>query len=71
MDKPITILRQEFISSIVELINASGLPAFVIADVLGGLLSTVRQQEKMQLEEDRRSYEASRETAAPDNKSPP
>ena len=56
MDKPITVARQEFIESTVISINQSGLPAFVLAEVLQGLVNTLRQQEQQQLERDMEAY---------------
>jgi hypothetical protein len=57
-NKPITIIREEFIQALVELCNNSGLPFFVIEDVLKGMLQEVHSANLKQLEEDKKRYEA-------------
>jgi hypothetical protein len=57
-NKPITILRDEFIQNVVNLCNESGLPFFVIEDVLSGLLKETHAASIKQLEEDKKLYEA-------------
>lgn len=57
--KPVTILRQEFIENFAKLINESGLPAFIIGDVLSGILSEVRALAERQYNNDRENYEKS------------
>lgn len=54
--KPITVARQEFLDSQVALINNSGLPAFIVADILGQLLASVKQQIQPQYESDAKAY---------------
>lgn len=61
MEKPITIARQEFIEELVSLVNTSGLPAFVISEVLTTMLQATREQEKIQLEEDRKKMEVKKD----------
>ena len=56
-EKPLTMKRQEFTEQAVELINLSGLPAFVVIGVLEALLPTLRQLEQQQLMQDRKLYE--------------
>lgn len=57
MQKPITITRKEFIENIVETINDSGLPFFIIEPILKDLLDSVRQGAEAQLEKDRAAYQ--------------
>lgn len=45
MQKPTTVARREFSEAVVEVVNGSGLPFFVIRQLLEGLLSAVRQGE--------------------------
>ena len=61
MERPITIARQEFIEELVSLVNSSGLPAFVISEVLTTTLQATRTQERIQLEEDRKKMEAKKD----------
>ena len=55
--KPITVAREEFINNIVELCNNSGLPFFVIEDVLKNLIQETHIAAKQQLEEDKKRYQ--------------
>lgn len=43
MDKPITVARVEFIDKLVELVNNSGLPSFVIMPVLDDALREMKR----------------------------
>lgn len=55
--KPITLLRNEFIAKIVELCNNSGLPFFVVEDVLKNLIQEVRAAAQQQLKDDAERYQ--------------
>lgn len=55
--KPISILRDEFINGLANLINESGLPAFIITPVLKDVLIEVQNAERVQLEQDKAFYE--------------
>ena len=57
MIKPSTILRQEFIDAEVKLINESGLPAFVLIDILERTVAELRQLEVQQYEADKAAWE--------------
>ena len=57
-NKPITVLRDEFINKAVELCNDSGLPFFVIEDVLKNLLQEIHSASLKQLEDDKKRYES-------------
>ena len=56
MNKPITLVRDEFIKNIVELCNNSGLPFFVVEDVLKSLIQEIHIAAKQQLLEDTKAY---------------
>lgn len=51
--KPITLLREDFIENIQNLCNSSGLPFFVISDVLKWLIPQVDEVSKRETERDR------------------
>ena len=55
--KPLTVLRDDFISSVVNLCNNSGLPYFVVESVLRDILNEVRVAGQNQLDSDRRKHE--------------
>lgn len=57
MEKPITLIRAEFIKNITQTINTSQLPAFVIEPILSSLLEEVRTVAKRQYEIDKTKYE--------------
>ena len=57
--KPLTIARQEFLENLANVINESELPAFIIGDVLSGVLSEVRALAERQYNNDRENYEKS------------
>ena len=57
MNKPITLVRDEFIKNIVELCNDSGLPFFVIEDILKNLIQEIHAASMQQLESDKKQYE--------------
>ena len=57
-NKPITLVRDEFINKLVELCNNSGLPFFVVEDVLKNLLQETHTASLQQLEEDKKRYNA-------------
>ena len=57
-NKPITLVRDEFINNVVELCNNSGLPFFVIEDVLKNLMQEIHNASLQQVEEDRQRYKA-------------
>mgnify|MGYP007056168032 CR=1 FL=1 len=55
--KPITIIREEFTNALAAMINESGLPAFVISEILSNTLNAVREAEMRQLASDKKYYE--------------
>lgn len=56
-EKPLELVRLEFLESVVKLINESGLPAFVMLDVLKDLTSQLSTLAAQQLEEAKRQYQ--------------
>ena len=57
MNKPITVVREEMKAKIADIINTSGLPAFVIEPILNDFLIEVRNVAKHQYEYDKQQYE--------------
>lgn len=58
MDKPITVARQEFTQALVNLVNSSGLPAFVMRQSLAQMDNALSQLEQAQLEQDKAEWES-------------
>ena len=58
MNKPITVARQEFTQSLVNLVNNSQLPAFVIRSALAQMDTALAQLEQAQLEQDKAEWES-------------
>lgn len=56
MDKPITVARQELMESIVELVNNSNLPAFVIIDIFESITPALRSQAERQYQTDLKKW---------------
>lgn len=56
--KPITLIRQEFVDTLVDEINNCQLPMFVIEPILQDLLDQVRAAAQKQYEADKAQYEA-------------
>lgn len=57
MNKPATLLQREFKDKIVNAINESNLPAFVLVPVLEQALIEVKNIEEKQYEADKAAYE--------------
>lgn len=55
--KPITIAKQEFAEKLINEINVSQLPMFVIEFILQDLLTAVQSAAKKEYEVDRAQYE--------------
>lgn len=56
-EKPITLMREDFINDIVDLCNNSGLPFFMIEDIMKNLVREIHAAAQQQLEEDRKKYQ--------------
>ena len=61
MERPLSVAREEFVDSLVTLINDSGLPMFVVLDVLKGAETEVKAAAQAQYEQDKKAYEESKE----------
>lgn len=61
MNKPLTIIYEEFKQELANLINTSGLPAFIIDPVLQEFLLETRNAAKRQYLADKEKYDASLE----------
>lgn len=61
MNKPLTVARQEFTENIVEAINNSELPFFVVSDILKNALVEVDKMAQAQYQRDKDSWEKSQE----------
>lgn len=59
MNKPITVARQEFTEGLVNLVNNSNLPAFVVREALATVYERLAEIEKAQLEADRAAWDES------------
>lgn len=57
MNKPATLLQREFKDKIVNAINESNLPAFVLVPILEQALAEVKNIEEKQYEADKAAYE--------------
>lgn len=57
MQKPSTVLRQEFIDKLAELLNTSELPAFVLADILKNALNVTQELAEQQYRIDKAKWE--------------
>lgn len=57
-EKPITLVREDFINNIIDTCNNSGLPFFMIEDIMKDLIQQIHAAAKQQLEEDRKKYQA-------------
>lgn len=59
MNKPITMVIDEFKNSIVLAINSSHLPMWVVADIIKDFAEQTKDLAKQQAEAERRAYEES------------
>ena len=55
-NKPLTLLREDFISNVAKLINESSLPLFVVEDTMRQLTNGVSELARQQLDQDRQAY---------------
>jgi len=58
-NKPITLLREDFINGVAMLVNQSNLPFFVIEESLKQVTNGVADLARQQLEQDRQAYQQS------------
>ena len=57
INKPISVVRQEFIEQLIDTVNNCQLPMFVIEPILQDLLSQVKVSVKKQYEAEKAQYE--------------
>ena len=57
IQKPITLAREDFVKSLIELCNNSGLPFFCIEDILKNLIQEIHIAAVKQSEADKAEYE--------------
>lgn len=62
MNRPITVIYEDFKRDLADLINSSGLPAFVVEFVLQSYLNEAKAVAKKQYESDKALYESSLES---------
>jgi hypothetical protein len=56
MEKPLSVKREEFVQNLIALINNSGLPVFVAADILSQIASDANQLAREQLAKDKAAW---------------
>ena len=59
MQKPITVARAEYMNTVCNATNNSGLPAFVVCEVLERVLNEVRKSIDIELKRDTAEYRKS------------
>lgn len=59
MNKPLTVARQEFVDSLVALINESGLPAFILREVIAKTDTELARVEQEQYQQEKKAWEES------------
>ncbi len=59
MNKPLTVARQEFLEDLIVLINDSGLPAFIVRELLTRTDTELAKIEKDQYEQEKKAWEES------------
>lgn len=67
LNKPITVVRAEFISNLTKLINESKLPLFVVEPILKDVYLEVRDTSQKQYEHDLMSYNQLKQKQLDDN----
>lgn len=56
IQKPLSLLRQDYINALCETTNKSGLPAFVVVEVLNSVLQEMRKKEVLEYKQDEIIY---------------
>lgn len=56
VNKPITIIREEFINTITNMVNDSCLPPFILEPIFKDIHAQIKLAEQKQLESDIRNY---------------
>lgn len=58
MDKPLSVRKEEFESSLVQLINNSGLPSYILEPIVKNYYSELKELSQIQTKQEREQYEA-------------
>lgn len=66
MEKPLSVKREDFAAGLVGLINACGLPPFVVHDILTKVCGEVERLAAEQLAADKAAWEEANKEAAND-----
>ena len=56
LEKPITLIRQEFIEGLADYINNSGLPLFMLETILKDVYMEIRDMSQKQYEFEKKQY---------------
>lgn len=67
MDKPLSVKKEEFEQGLVQLINNSGLPSYMVEPIIKALALEVKELCTAQTINDRQQYMASLESEATAN----
>ena len=59
MNKPFRVAREDFVNSLVEIINGCGLPPSVVADILVSTHAQIAKLAQDQAQREREEYEKS------------
>lgn len=59
MDKPIILIKEETKQKLLDVINQSGLPAFIIEPILSDFLNEIRVVARREYETEKANYEKS------------
>ena len=57
MNKPFSVAREDFVNSLVEIINGCGLPPSVVADILVSTHAQIAKLAQDQAQKERAEYE--------------
>lgn len=63
MNKPLSVARREYIQTVVDLTNNSGLPMFTIVDILDGILKDARNLAETEYQRDLAAWNKQQEGA--------
>lgn len=70
MDKPLSIRKEEFEQGLVQLINNSGLPSYILEPIVKNYYIELKELSQIQTRQEREEYEAekSKEEVAADER---
>lgn len=57
MQKPLTVMQQETVQKVVDIVNDSGLPAFILVSIFESVTEELRQLAERQYKSDLEQYE--------------